>query len=106
VKRGDKQTFLELRDKRIPPPAYTTLFVYAGSALAVLMGMEYPDAASGLYLVSSTSYLLSFAFFMIWEMDDPCTSGIWRIQNIPREWLEADLQAWHCERSVGAPDKL
>lgn len=88
VRKGDKQTFLELRDKRVPPPIYTMMFAFAASLLAVFMGLKYPDLGSGLCCVSSTAYLLTLVFFAIREMDDP-TSGIWYIEGIPPEWLKA-----------------
>ena len=57
------------------------------------MGLDYPNAVSGLIVISSTAYLLTLIFFVIGEIDDPC-DGLWFIKDIPEEWLVIDVDEY------------
>lgn len=103
VRRYDIDTFMELCDESEKPPVHTVVTVFAGAVLAAFMGLEYPDAASGALCVSSTAYLLALVFFVIREIDDPC-SGMWYLEHIPPELFNIDSRAWNEKRTARARD--
>jgi hypothetical protein len=93
VKRGDIETFIELRDESVSPLVHTLMSVLSLSVLAGFMGLDYPSATSGLVVITSTAYLLALIFFVVEEIDDPC-DGLWFIKDIPEPWLNINVDEY------------
>jgi hypothetical protein len=105
VKNYDLETFMNLRDEQMSPLVHTLMAVISGSVLVAFMLLKYPDAVSGVVCVSSVSYLFSLVFYVIVEIDDPC-SGTWFIKSIPKEWLTIDSREWRNIRNNPAHQKF
>ena len=98
VKRLDLDTFVDLRDESLSPLVHTLMAVLSLFLLGGFMSLHYPDAASGLIIVSGTAYLLALVLFVIVEIDYPC-SGIWFIKHIPEKWLMTDVREYRADRN-------
>ncbi len=101
VKKYDVETFMNLRDEKMSPLVHTMMTMLSVAVLLAFMGLKYPDAGSGMLLIGSTAFLFSMIFFVVVEIDDPC-SGIWVIKNIHKEWLEIDVKTWREKRFENA----
>lgn len=99
-KRRDFGMFMELRDEELSPLIHLTLAVLSGGMLAGFLALDYHDHASGAIVVFSTSFLVSFMYFVVDEIDHPC-SGIWFIKNVSEEWLAKDPKEWRAEKEAG-----
>lgn len=97
VKRYDVETFVDLMDEEVSPLSYILIFVCSLAILGGFMSLDYPNMISGLTIIGSTSYILFLVFFIIKEMDDPC-SGLWFIKHIHSEWLNLNAKEWRKER--------
>jgi hypothetical protein len=97
VKRRDLDMFMELRDEEMSPLVHTMLIVLSGSVLLAFMILPYQSLLGGLLFVGSTSYLFILIFFIVLEIDDPC-SGTWLIQSTPKEWLLIDVKTYRLEQ--------
>lgn len=93
VKKYDFETFIDLKDEEMSPLVHALMLVLSGSIMAAFMGFKYPDVISGIMLISSTSYLFLLMFFVVREIDDPC-SGIWIIKSIYPEWLAIEAKEY------------
>jgi hypothetical protein len=93
VKKYDFETFIDLKDEEMSPLVHVLMLVLSSFILMAFMGLKYPNAISGLMLISSTSYLFLLMFFVVREIDDPC-SGIWVIKDIDPQWLKVDAKEW------------
>ncbi len=105
VKNYDLETFINLRDEQMSPLVHTLMAVISGAVLLAFMLLKYPDATSGIACVGSVAYLFSLIFYVIVEIDDPC-SGTWFIKSIPQEWLKIDSRHWRDLRNDPAHKKL
>ncbi len=105
VKKYDFETFIDLQDEEMSPLVHILMLVLSGSILAAFMGFKYPDVISGMMLISSTSYLFLLMFFVVREIDDPC-SGIWIIKSIHPEWLKIEAKEWRKIRTKKAREEF
>ncbi|MCX6798423.1 MAG: hypothetical protein NTX66_04420 [Candidatus Falkowbacteria bacterium] len=105
VKRWDIDTFMDLRDEEMSPLVHAMVLMFSLALLLAFMVLDYPSFSSGLILIGSTSYLLSLIFFVIVEIDNPC-SGFWFIKSIPEKWLKINPKAWREKRSEEAKRRL
>jgi len=105
VKRYDIEAFIDLRDEEMSPLIHVLIIVLSLAVLGAFMGLKYPNFWSGALLISSTSYLFALVFWVIVEIDDPC-SGIWFIKNIHKEWLNIDPKSWRKKRQEEAQTKF
>jgi fucose permease len=99
VKRYDLHAFMDLRDEDVSPLAHALMTILALFLIGAFMGLEYPNASSGVLIVGVTTYIFSFIFWVIREIDDPF-EGIWFIRNIHPEWMELDCKEWREEHYV------
>ncbi len=97
VKNYDIDTFMRLCDEDLSPLVHVLLFVLSWSVLGAFMGLQYPDAMSGVITIGSTSYLFGLIFFIIREIDNPLV-GVWHIRNLHEEWLIIDVKEWRATR--------
>lgn len=93
VKRRDIERFMILQDEDLSPLMHSMITIIAFAVLGGFMGIEYPDATSGLIVVGGATYVFSLLCMVVIEIDHPC-GGIWVIKNIPPEWLDVDPRAW------------
>ncbi len=105
VKNYDLETFMNLRDEQMSPLVHTLMAVVSGAVLFAFMLLKYPDAMSGIACIGSVAYLFSIIFFVMVEIDDPC-SGTWFIKSIPTEWLTIDSREWRNLRNDPAHKKF
>ncbi len=105
VKRWDIDTFMDLRDEEMSPLVHALVLMFSIAILLTFMGQNYGTAADGVIIVGSTAYFLALIFFVIVEIDNPC-SGFWFIKSIPEEWLKIDPKAWRDKRSQEAKKKF
>lgn len=96
VKKYDFETFINLRDEEMSPLMHVLMLILFVFILSVFMGFQYPNIISGIIIISATSYLFLLMFFVVREIDDPC-SGTWIIKSIPPEWLLIDAKEWRKE---------
>ncbi len=96
IKRYDIHTFMHLRDEDVSPLAHALMTILAIFIIGGAMGLEYPTPWSGVLLIGSTTYIFSFIFCLIREIDNPF-EGIWFIKNIHPEWMEIDCRQWREE---------
>lgn len=101
VKKYDLETFMDLRDEEMSPLVHTLVFVLSACVLGGFMILNYTDVTSGIICIASTSYLFALVFFVLVEIDDPC-SGIWVVGSIPKVWLHIDAKAWRDRRNSDA----
>jgi hypothetical protein len=105
VKRYDIETFVDLMDEEISPLVYILIGIRSLSILGSFMLLKFPEVKWGAIIISSTAYVLFLVFFVIREMDDPC-SGVWFIKNLHSEWLTIDVRKWRAERCEESRKKL
>ncbi len=101
VKDFDINTFMNLRDERMSPLIYTLSMTFSSAITLAFMGFRYHNFLSGALIMGSASYLLYLLFFVIIEIDNPC-SGFWYIKSIPAEWLKIDPKKWRERRNRSA----
>lgn len=97
VKRNDKDAFADLCDEQISPLVHVLMGVLASFLLGSFMLLHYREVFTGLFCVSTCTYLTAIYFLVLTQIDDPCT-GLWFIRSIPQEWLEMDVKAYREKR--------
>ncbi len=98
VKRGDLDTFVDLKDEELSPLMYVLVSVVSIAVLGGFVFLKYPDAISGGIIVYGVSFLLILLLLVVAEIDDPC-AGLWFIKNIPDEWLKVDPREFRKRRA-------
>jgi hypothetical protein len=98
VKDYNFETFMNLRDEEMSPLVHSLVLTFSSALLLSFMILKYPNFHCGAILVASTAYLLALIFFVIIEIDNPC-SGFWFIKSIPEEWLTINPKIWRAKRS-------
>lgn len=93
VKQGDKDLFMLYRDENVSLLVHTLIFVCSLFLLLGFMIIKYPNPESGFYIVGGVSYFLALFFFVIVEIDNPC-SGVWFIHDIEEDWLKEDADEY------------
>jgi len=101
VKRWDIVSFMELRDEEISPLAHVMMSTISLAVLGGFMSIKYPSVEEGLFLISTTSFVLALVYFVIDEIDDLC-AGIWFIKAIPPKWLDIDPKKYLEEHTAKA----
>ncbi len=97
VKLCDIETFMVLRDEDMSPVVHAAMTVLALAVLGGFMALSYPTMLSGSWFIGSTTYLFALMFWVVREIDNPC-SGIWFIKNIHDEWLMIDPIEWRAPK--------
>jgi hypothetical protein len=105
VRKWDVDAFMNLRDESMSPLVHALVLTFSAALLLGFMNLKYPDIFDGMILVVSTSYLLFLIFFVIVEIDNPC-SGFWFIKSIPEKWLKINPKVWREKRSEEAKKKF
>lgn len=93
VKNCDIDTFMTLRDEEVSPVIHAVMALFALNVIACIGLVNYPAPIYGLIAVGVTTYLFSLVYWVITEIDDPCT-GVWFIVNIHQEWLAIEPKEW------------
>ena len=97
IKRYDFDQFALLRDENLSPLMHGLMSVLAAMTLAGFMAIKYPTDLQGFIVVGSVSYVLSFIFYVVREVDDPL-GGVWFIRHVHDGWLEVDVKLWREKR--------
>lgn len=105
VKKYDVEAFVDLRDEEMSPLVYMLMATLSAAFIGPFMGLKYPDPKSGLFIISSVAYVLWLIFFVVVEIDNPC-SGIWFIKSIHAEWMKIDPKTWRAARCEEAKKKF
>lgn len=93
VKRRDIERFMILQDEDLSPLMHSMVSIIAFAVLGGFMGIEYPNAETGMFIVGGAAYVFSLLCIVVIEIDDPC-SGFWFIKNIPPEWIAMNPKEW------------
>ncbi len=97
IKQYDFDKFALLRDENLSPLMHGLMSVLAAMTLAGFMAIKYPTELQGFVVVGSVSYVLSFIFYVVREVDDPL-GGVWFIKHVHDGWLEVDVKLWREKR--------
>lgn len=97
IKEYNFDQFALLRDENLSPLMHGLMSVLAGMTLAGFMAIKYPTELQGFIVVGSVSYVLSFIFYVVREVDDPL-GGVWFIRHVHEGWLEVDVKLWRTKR--------
>ena len=89
----DKQSFMEVRDEKIPIAMHLVLGVLGVSVLVMLGAGHYPSTASGCLIMFTTSFALSLYFVVTTELQEP-TRSVWFETRIPDDWTKASVDAY------------
>jgi hypothetical protein len=105
IKRYDFDKFAELRDENLSPLMHGLMSVLAAMTLAGFMAIKYPTELQGFVVVGSVSYVLSFIFYVVREVDEPL-GGVWFIRHVHDGWLEVDVKLWREKRHKEDQEKF
>jgi hypothetical protein len=97
IKNDDLDTFINLYDEDLSPFFHVLMTLLASFIIIALMGLKYGDAASGVFVIGTTTYTLSLIYWIIIEIDSPLW-GLWFIKSVDREWLMFDVVSLREER--------
>ena len=86
VKTGDRQKFLQNKDKRIPGTLKSLLLMFSVFLVIGFYLLYFKNPLPGGFSIFAATMAVSAVWAVIMDLDDPFT-GAWNVQ-IPREWRE------------------
>lgn len=96
VKERNMEAFMKLKDEELSPLLHGMVAVLALAVLTGFMGLKYPSADAGMFIIGGTTYIFGLLCLVVMQLDEPCY-GFWVIKSIPLEWLETDAKRWRAE---------
>ena len=86
VKTGDRQKFVQNKDKRIPETLKLLLLMFSVFLVVGFFLLYFKNPLPGGFSIFAVTMAVSAVWTVIMDLDDPFT-GVWNVQ-IPEEWRE------------------
>lgn len=87
IRISDKESFLSMRDDRIPIPIHFLLGSLAFMIQGLVMSLHYEGVWAGALSTFCISFVLVMYFEVATNLDNP-KKGVWYVGRIPQDWLE------------------
>lgn len=89
VKKGDKKTFMECRDDRIPLAIHMLLASLSVIIMVLVMLLHYDGPGAGIASTSSVAFVLTLYWEVATNLDNPF-KGVWYRDQIPKDWFKEE----------------
>lgn len=97
-----EKTFNKYVDERIPPTVKSAIIILFFSLLGAFYILSVASIVTGVYMVGSITFALSFYWEVLMDLDDYWT-GAWNIdiRDVPDEWEWAEKNKKRIMRKLG-----